>query len=343
MRRWTLLLAASSLLLIGCSSSTQPTKAECDLDVENLSGDWISLKGGGTGQDMPDKYARIRFFVEEGKNKAIYTAGQLIPNKPMTNKYTYEYVSKTVQNDVLYSLNMFPTKSKQRIERLKKDNRSLGLKFEGRVYVKVDPRRCALVISDMYVTYVRGKETIDSNPAGTRTYLRANPTDPPLSFRHCNESGQIVVFDKEEVDWEKDQPLDPKGGIYKSEPVWFHYGEKNFEGSEEEVRKKLTDVGFYAEEGATYELEMWEKDHPWGGAKTPVVKVVEPNDDGIVQWKWEGAFNSAPANGIFAEMHRFKIKDGKRTSVGVACNYYEPEPERTAEEKAAAEEEAKKK
>ncbi len=343
MRRWTLLLALSSLFFAGCSSSTQQKAPTCDLDVENLTGDWISLKGGGTGQDTADKYARVRFLTEDGKKKAIYTAGQLVPNKPMTNKYTYEYKSKTSQGDVLYALNMFPDKSNQRIERLKKDNRSLGLKFEGRIYVKVDEKRCSLVISDMYVTYVRGKETIDSNPAGTRPYLRANPTDPPLSFGHCNESGQLVVFGTEEVNWEKDQPLDPKGGIYKNEPVWFHYGEKNLPGSEEEVKKKLTEIGFYAEEGATYELEMWEKDHPWGGSKTPVVKVVEPNEEGIVQWKWQGAFDSAPQHGIFAEMHRFRIKDGKRESVGVACNYYEPEPERSAEEKAEGEGEEDKK
>jgi hypothetical protein len=343
MRRWTLLLAALSVLFSGCSSSSQQESSDCDLDVENLKGDWVSLKGGGSGQDTADKYARLRFIEEDGKKKAIYTAGQLVPNKPMTNKYTYEYQSKTSQGDVLYSLNMFPDKSKQRIERLKKDNRSLGLKFEGRIYIKVDPKRCALVLSDMYVTYVRGEETIDSNPAGTRTYLRVNPADPPLSFAHCNESGQLIAFANETVDWAKDTPLDPRGGIYKNEPVWFHFGEKNFEGSEDEVKQKLTEIGFYAEEGATYELEMWEHDLPWGGSKTPVVKTLEPNEEGIVPWKWQGAFDSAPQNGIFAEMHRYKIKDGKRTLLGAACNYYEPEQERTAEEKAEAEAEAGKK
>ena len=334
MRRWTVLLAVLSLSVAGCSSTAQQKGPTCDLDVENLTGDWVSLKGGGTGQDTPDKYARLRLLTEDGKKKAVYTAGQLVPNKPMTNKYTYEYKTKTSQGDVLYALNMFPDKSNQRIERLKKDNRSLGLKFEGRIYIKVDPKRCALVLSDMYVTYVRGKETIDSNPAGTRTYLRANPSDPPLSFQHCNESGQMVAFGAEEIDWAKDQPLDPKGGIYKNEPVWFHYGEKNFEGSEEEVKAKLTEIGIYSEEGATYELEMWENDHPWAGSKTPVVATMTPNDDGLIKWKWQGAFDSAPTNGIFAEMHRYKIKDGKRTLLGAACNYYEPEPERTAEEKA---------
>jgi hypothetical protein len=335
MRRWTLLLAAFSLVLAACAGETQKKGPECDLDVENLTGDWISLKGGGTGADVPDKYARVRFTNEDGKKGAVYTAGQLVPNKPMTNKYTYEYVELTSQGDVLYANNMFKDKSKQRIERLKKDNRSLGLKFEGRIYVKVDKKRCALTLSDMYVTYVRGEETIDSNPAGTRTYLRANPDDPPLSFRHCNESGQLVVFDKEVVDWEKDTALDPKGGIYKNEPIWFHYGEKNFPGSAEEVKAKLTEVGFYAEEGATYELEMWEKDHPWGGAAAPVTATMTIEEE-IVRWRWQGAFNSAPQNGIFAEMHRYKTLDGKRTHLGTACNYYEPEPERTAEEKEEA-------
>lgn len=343
MRRWTLLLAVSSLLFAGCGGETAPQQPDCDLDVENLTGEWISLKGGGTGSDVPDKYARLKFTNEDGKKKAVYTAGQLIPNKPMTNKYTYEFKEKTSQGDVLYSHNMFPDKSNQRIERLKKDNRSLGLKFEGRIYVKVNEKRCALTMSDMYVTFVRGKETVDSNPAGTRTYLRANPSDPPLSFQHCNESGQLMSFATDTVNWEKDRPLDPKGDVYKNENVWFHWAEKQYQGSEDEVKKKLTDVGFYGEEGATYEFEMWEKDHPWGGSKTPVVVQAPVGEKNIVSWKWEGNFNSAPQSGIFAEMHRFKIKDGKRTSIGTACNYYEVEPERTAEEKAEAEKGAGKK
>lgn len=343
MHRWTLgtLFALLALSLAACPASSTQKANDCDLDVEKLTGDWVSLKGGGTGQDVPDKYARLRFYEEDGKRKAIYTAGQLVPGKPMTNKYKYEFLEKDSLQAAVYVKNMFPDKSNQRIERLKKDNRSLGLKFEGRMYISIDKKRCALVLSDMYVTYVKGERTEDSNPAGTRTYLRANPKDPPLAFEHCTESGQLMAFATETVDWAKDQPLDPKGGIYKNEPVWFHWVNKVYEGySEEDAKKALTKDGYYAEEGATYELEMWEKDHPWGGSHELVKKTIVPDEDGVLRWNWQGAFNSAPKDGIFGELYRYKTVGGKRTLIGASCNYFEPEPERTADEKKAEEEAA---
>ena len=332
MHRW-LVAALLTVALTACGPETQ-TLPDCDLDVEKLTGDWVSLTGAGGGTDKPDKFARIRFHEEGGKRKAIYTAGQIAPNNPATNKYDYEYIEKTSLGDVMYSINMFPDKSPQRIERLRKDNRRLDVKFEGRIYVKVDKKRCALVVSDMYVTYVKGEETMDSNPSGTRTYLRANPNEPPLSFVHCDESRQIIPFATEKVDWDSEPvALNPKEGIYKGEPAYFHYVEKRFEGSTEEVDAELLKVGVKAEEGATYDYEIWAKDSPVKDLQKIAV-APDPEDDDRIPWIAAVTFDSAPVDGIFVEMHRYKTKDGKRELLGNACTVVWPEPERTAEEKA---------
>ncbi len=341
MHRW-LFAALITVALVGCGPEKQ-TLPDCDLDVENLTGDWISLTGSGQGTDKPDKFARVRFTEEGGKKKAIYTAGRLAPNLPVTNKYTYEYVEKTTLGDVMYSINMFPDKSVQRIERLKKDNRRLDVKFEGRIYVKVDPKRCALVLSDMYVTYVKGEEMMDSNPSGTRTYLRANPEEPELSFVHCTESrNNLLPFATRKVDWNAEpKPLNPKGEVYKSEPVFFHWIEKPYNGEKDGLEEFLVENAAKPEEGATYDYEVWMKDHPVSGLQKIAVEP-DAEDDNRLQWVAEVTFDSAPVDGIFIEMHRYKTKDGKRELVSAACNVIYPEPERTAEEKAEGDKGGKK-
>ncbi len=334
MQRWILsllcTLLALPMVLLACGPTVAPQI--CDLDLEKLSGDWISLTGSGQGTDKPDKFARIRFFEEEGKRKAIYTAGRIAPNNPATNKYTYEYIEKTQLGDVMYSINMFPGKSKQRIERLRKDNRRLDVKFEGRLYVKIDSKRCALVVSDMYTTWVKGDEMIDSNPSGTRTYLRSNPEEPTLGFVHCDEANQLLPFNEARLDWSKEpSPVDPKAGIWAKEPIYFHYVEKMFEGSRDEVAEKLTEVGIYAEEGASYDYEIWLRDMAVEGAQKVAVNP-DPEDDNRIPWVYKHTFEKSSADGVFIEMHRYKTKDGKRELIGNACKVVWPEPERTAEE-----------
>lgn len=310
----------------------------CDLNIDALSGDFVSLKGGGQGADVPDKFARVRFFEEGGKKKAVYTAGQIAPGNPATNKYTYERVDKTSQGDVLYSINLFEGKSNQRIERLKKDNRRLDTKFEGRLYVKVDEKTCRLTISDMYVTYDRGKEIVDSNPTGTRAFVRLSANTPELGFVHCNEMRQVYPFAAEVVDFDKDQPLDPQKGVYKGEPVWMHFVPEVFEGTPEEIAARKVKTGVVAEPGMSYEMELWVGDNKAAGPTA-----VTPDEQGNLKWAQQYTFTQAPVDGLYTELIRYKKgADGKRVLIGNACNVVAPEQERTAEEKAAAEEAAAK-
>jgi hypothetical protein len=325
-----------------CGGETAPEIPPCDLDATNLDtlhGEWISLTGGGGGADVPDKFARAKFHSVDGEQQVVYTAGRLAPGMPQTNKYDYKFTGMDPRGDAIFSKNMFPGKSKQRIARLRKDNRNLAVKFEGRMYVKVDKVNCVLVISDMYVTYVRGEEKMDSNPAGTRTYLQLGPKEPPLSWVHCDEPRQLVPFATEEVNWKKDRALDPKKGVFAGEPVWLHYASKLYEGKD--AREKFTADAVFATDGATYDYELWVGDIGVGGKQKIAVEPDAAND-GRLAWKLEHAFDRSYADGVYVELHRYMTKDGQRELVHNACTVLWPEPERTEDEKKAAEEEAKK-
>lgn len=336
-----ILVTLFPLLLAGCGGgTTTAAKPDCDLDINTLSGTWVSLKGGGSGKDVPDPFARIEFTTTGSEGTAVYTAGQIAPGNPATNKYDYKRESVSESGEALYSINMFPNKSRQRIERLKKDNRRLDVKFEGRLYVTVDKNRCALILKDFYVTYVKGSETMDSNPTGIRTYLRA--TDE-LSFVHCGEVQQLYPFAMENPKWgdRGDPPLDAKAGVFAEEPMWFHYAEKNYQGSKDEVREKQQKAGVVAREGCTYDFELWERDRRVASAQKVAV---EANEKGFLHWKVQHTFAKSSAEGIFVEMHRYMTcPDSGRELAGNACTVVWPERSRTAEEKAEAEAEAKKK
>ena len=90
-RQIALALAATfSLSLLGCGEpSSRPI--DCDLDVSKLSGQWVSLKGGGTGADVPDKFSRVSFTEKDGKIFFL-GSGDYFGDKAV--KADVEYVSK---------------------------------------------------------------------------------------------------------------------------------------------------------------------------------------------------------------------------------------------------------
>jgi hypothetical protein len=338
MSRWfaSLVGALFALALVGCGGGSSSTKAPtCDLSLDNLDGMYVSMKGDGTGADTPDKFARIKFYKDDkGKNMAVYTAGKLQEGNPATNKYTYEFEEKTTLGDLLYTVNMIKGKSKQRIERLKKDNRSLGMKFEGRLYVKINERRCRLQIGDYYVTYVRGEEIEDSNPTGTREYAQI---DEDLSMVHCDAPRSLIAFEKEEIDLDKDKALNPFEGVYALDETWVHYLPPLYEDDEMRA-KQMKEAHITPEEGCTYDGELWMRDERVSDKQKVPMSIDEETKR--VNWRLGFAFKKSSADGVYVEMHRYKTCNGKREVVGNSCNVFKPN--RSRAEIAQAEEDAKK-
>ncbi len=338
--------------LNGCDDPTTRT-IDCDLDAKQLSGQWVSLKGGGEGADVPDKFARVEFKEIGEKKVAIYTAGALSKGNPATNKYTYDFIEITNLGEAKYVSDTMAEagRSKQRIDRLKKDNRRLDLKFEGRMYVSVNRKTCTLTIKDMYATWVRGEEIEDSNPSGVRTYIqndfKNDDRTEEFSMVHCDDPGAMFFFEKKEIDLKKDEALNSREGIYALEPVFFHYIPElpEEQGDDKEaLQKALIKKGLVKEEGCTYDYEIWMRDTRVTDAQEIAVT---PKEDGTISWVHEHQFKKSSAIGLFIEMHRYKTCGGKRELLSNTCNVASPNrskaeyAEEEAKEKAAAE--AKKK
>ncbi len=351
-RQIALALAATlSLSLFGCGEpSSRPI--DCDLDVNTLSGQWVSLKGGGTGADVPDKFSRVSFIEKDGKKRAVYTAGQLAPGNPATNKYTYDFVEITNLKEALFVSDTMKEagRSKQRIERLKKDNRRLDLKFEGRMYISVNPKNCSLTIKDMYATWVRGEEIEDSNPSGVRTFIendyKNDERAKEFSMVHCDDVAGIYFFDKAEIDLDKDKALNQKEGIYAKDKIFIHYLPaipEEQDDDKEKIAAAYKKKHLTANEGCTYDVELWQRDLrvPSQQKKPMTIK-----EDGSVNWVLEHQFEKSSASGVYVEMHRYATCGGNREVIGNACTVAWPNRSRAEyaeeEKKAKEAEEAKK-
>ncbi|MCO4770037.1 MAG: hypothetical protein KDA24_08420 [Deltaproteobacteria bacterium] len=345
------LFVALPLVLVGCGEPTS-RPIDCDLDSSDLSGQWVSLKGGGSGADVPDKFSRVAFVEKDGKKQAVYTAGQLAPGNPATNKYTYEFREITNLKEALFISDTMKEagKSKQRIERLKKDNRRLDLKFEGRMYVSVNMKNCSLTIKDMYATWVRGEEVEDSNPSGVRTFIQNDYENDDrtkeFSMVHCDDVAGIYFFEKEEINLKDDEALNQKEGIYAKDDIWIHYLPalpEEQDDDEEKLKAAYAKKHITSTEGCTYDAELWMRDVRVEDKQKVPVTVAE---DGKVNWKMQMAFQKSSADGVYVEYHRYKTCAGKREVVGNACTVAWPNRSRAEyeeeEKKAKAEEEAKK-
>ena len=340
------LAAVLSVVLLGGCNDGSTRKIDCSLDSNQLSGQWVSLKGGGEGADVPDKFARVEFKEVDGKKQAIYTAGELGKGNPATNKYTYDFVEITNLKEAKYVHDTMAKagRSKQRIDRLKKDNRRLDLKFEGRMYVSVNRKTCTLTLKDMYATWVRGEEIEDSNPSGVRTYIQNDfqndDRTEEFSMVHCDDPGAMFFFANKEIDLEKDEALNNREGIYSAEPVYLHFIPElpEEQGDDKDaLTEALIKKGLRSEDGCTYDLELWMRDTRVKSAqKVPIT----PSEDGVVSWVAEHQFEKSSATGLFIEMHRYKTCAGKRELLSNTCNVAWPNRSRAEYEEEAKNKEA---
>jgi hypothetical protein len=331
MSRWILSLLLVVAMVSGCPSQTAQ-QVECKLDPANVSGQWLSLKAGPGGDSM-DPSGRVEFRTVDGKKQARYSAGPAAPGSPATNKATYEFSRVNDKKEAIYVLNLIQGKTPERIERLKKDNRKKEMKFEARLIVGVETKRCLLTINDVAVSYVKGKEEEEANPAGQRSFAPWDTTKPdkqPFSMEHCTDVGALVAFDKPQIDLEKDKALDHREGVYAKEPVYFNYLPHGEPEDKDALAKWVKEKGLVSEPGCTYDFEGWMRDH----LVTDKTEV-KPLPDGYVDWVWMTSFEQSNATGDFLEMHRYKTCDGKRTLISNACTIVWPNRSRAEYEEAA--------
>ncbi len=184
------------------------------------------------------------------------------------------------------------------------NNNNLGNKLQGRMYVKVDDKRCRLSLSDMYFTIHQGKKVEDTNPVGINPFVE---TDDALMFEHCDE-GRNVVADMDSPELPKDRaeiPVQPTHDM--SKPVHYVY---------------LGENTAKAEEGCTYTADTWVG---WKPGERDLV--ITPEEDGTLLWRashtWEADQTLDYAGktvGVF-EMVRYKTcNGGEREKINTTCN-----------------------
>lgn len=312
------------LFVLGCGGEGGEKKKKanlppCDIDVEKLDGDWVSVKGTGS-QAVADKFTRVHFAEEGGKKVLYFTGGRIFPDNPATNKWKYDFIEKDKDGALHFMRGLIQGKTPERIERLKKDNRDKAKRFESRLVIKKEPRMCVLEIAERNRSYVKGEAVDEPGQTGERQYSKVKEE---LSHVHCQDTARLIPYDKATVDFAKDQPLDPNTGVIEQAKVFFHWSPMLPEGlAGDDLNKKLLEIGARATDGCTYDFEMWMRDVRVLSAQKVAVT---PGADGVVPWIWETAFEKSSADGIFVEMHRYATCNGERKLLTNACNVVRPE------------------
>ncbi len=141
------------------------------------------------------------------------------------------------------------------------NNNNLGNKLQGRLYVKIDSKKCRLSLSDMYFTIYNGKGIEDTNPVGINPFVETNEE---LLFEHCTE-GRTFVGDLNTPEPPKNLKDIPfKRPHFVGKPIYYWY---------------LGEKGVKAEEGCTYSMDTWVN---WRPNEKDIE--VTPDDKGVLKW-----------------------------------------------------------
>ncbi len=187
----------------------------------------------------------------------------------------------------------------------KMNNNNLGNKLQGRMYLKVDEKRCRLSVSDMYFTVYNGEAVEDTNPVGINPFVE---NDQEWMFEHCEE-GRGVMADLNEADPPADPATITAQQHETGKPVYYYYfGEKDAK----------------AEEGCTYTADTWTN---WKKVGTDLP--ITPEESGQLLWRgshtWEqdALVSVQGKNAAIFEMVRYKqCAGGERTKINTSCNVF---------------------
>jgi hypothetical protein len=187
------------------------------------------------------------------------------------------------------------------------NNNNLGNKLQGRLYIKIDHRRCRLSVGDYYFVIFNGKGKEDTNPVGQNPFVQ---TQDPYLFEHCDNGSDLV--DWEEAELPKDLSKVPvrRPPREAGKKIFYHF-----------LGDKKGDSLYKAKDSCTYAFDSYAL---W----RPVDKnvPVSANDKGLLKWGSSHTFKedeliniNGMTGGVF-HMVRKKTCDGKTETVDVVCN-----------------------
>jgi len=286
--------------------------AECSLTLDTLDGtEWVYLRANPDRTDTPDPVqGRIQFSTKDGKTTAKYNVGSVqdvytydcetptgtkltcreeshakdycqalaVVDKECTASslraidpsLTDEEVAKGIEEGMA---NVKKFKGTPKWKHFVLNNNNMGNKLFGKLYVKINERKCELRVTDNYVTVYNGKRLEDSNPNGTNAFVKNELGD--LLWEHCAETDNLIALDTAEF------PKDPKNAAHTLR--WAAGKDINF--------WYLGIDAMEAPEGCSFTFDTWLNGKPLKKGNTPGTHNLKGKD--VLTWhfahKWEKA------------------------------------------------------
>lgn len=317
----------------------------CDLGLDSLAGkDFVFLELKPDRSEVPTHRSRVRFFEEDGALKAKYNVGSVADmytyecressggdklicgEKPKVKDWcqallvggadcelaTLQKIEKSLTAEDIAegvkeaTANVAKYKDKPEWESFKLNNNNLGNKLRGVLYVKVNPRKCQLTITDNYLTIYDGKKREDSNPNGTNPFVINEMGD--LLWEHCTNRQDLIALES------ADYPKNPekvghmaRHGAGKDVNFWYLAGD---------VQAPV--------EGCSYTYDTWFDGKPGDRGLSP-----KASEDGKrLEWHFTKNFATASENGLGNAVTAVltkkcdeakKVGDGWKDGKRVAC------------------------
>ena len=183
------------------------------------------------------------------------------------------------------------------------NNNNLGNKLQGRLYIKVDEKKCRLSVGDFYWTIFNGRAKEDTNPVGQNAFIRG---DDKLMFEHCNDGQYIAPLESAEI---------PADLSTYQRPQMLDKGKKYFYSY---LRPEATQK---AEPGCTYSADTYAAWMPLASGVS-----IPAGADGSLKWQVEHSWTDTNLHdlankkvGVFT-MVRHKECGGKKEKIDVVCD-----------------------
>jgi hypothetical protein len=312
----------------------------CAASVATLADtEWVYLRANPDHSETPDPVqGRMKFFDEDGGLKVKYNVGSksnlyeyectstekevicretpkvkdfcqaLLVGGGECTKATLRAIDSTITDAQLEkgiaegTANVAKYKGGKDWKHFKLNNNNLGNKLQGLIYAKVDKRRCALRVTDNYMTIYKAKRIEDSNPNGTNTFVKNEVGE--LLWDNCTDSKNLVG--RPEAGFPKNPGKVGHLARYRvGDSVHFHY--LGLDGAE-------------APEGCSFSYDIWAEGKPVSKGLVPANAPVKIKGKTVLAWGYSKKFDApSPPNGEIVTMVRHKTCGAKTEIAGVSC------------------------
>lgn len=312
--------------------------AGCDVSFASLPGsEWVFLKANPDKTEVPDHSTRLKFVKTDGKLKAKYNVGSVADmydyrceekgkevicrEDPKPKDYcqafiaggkectaetlkkfapdlTDEEVQKGIKEGTEVAAKYKEDPAKWKAFQL--NNNNLGNKLRGIIYVKLDPKKCRLVVQDNYMTIYNGKKIEDSNPAGVNPFVKNEMGE--LLWEHCKDRRNVVATKAAELPENLDDLAhEAKHAVGADVHLWY---------MEESARKPA--------EGCSYSYDVWLDGKPLKKGLAPEVQ--GEGDAQSLKWHFAHKFADPSATGAGNALHYVVNKKcADKSEKKVAC------------------------